>query len=146
MSLRVHVVNQPCSINKVQSYYWLLLAPPPASRAAPSLPSLPSSRSPSHFQLSYKAMSTATFPRRLYEILASEDGSAIAWDPDGTSFRILNTELFTSVILPRSRSSPPLTTRPHDLVKHGEHSMRLHILQALPTLQAHVFSAAAQLV
>jgi hypothetical protein len=43
----------------------------------------------------------AAFPRRLFEILSTEDKSVISWNADGKSFRINDTNLFCNDILPR---------------------------------------------
>jgi len=45
--------------------------------------------------------SSSTFPRRVAEILASEDANIISWNADGKSFRIHDVNAFCSDILPR---------------------------------------------
>jgi hypothetical protein len=49
----------------------------------------------------YLAMASVAFPRRLYDILSTENPGVVGWNPDGKSFRINDNGAFCNDILPR---------------------------------------------
>jgi len=67
----------------------------------------------------------AAFPRRLFEILSTEDKSVVSWNADGKSFRIINNNLFCNDILPRYYRHCKLTSFQRQLNLYG--FQRVHV-------------------
>ena len=70
-------------------------------------------------------MTSTTFPRRLMEILETEDSTIINWDENGRSFQVLDSERFSKDVLPKYFRHRKLTSFQRQLNLYG--FQRVHV-------------------